>query len=57
MGKIISISEVIGNTGGFYSNQFTQYSTGMSGGGAEAPIEPGQLRLTMQLQVTYELVD
>jgi hypothetical protein len=23
----------------------------------DAPIEPGQLRLTMQLQVTYELVD
>jgi uncharacterized protein YggE len=57
VGKIISISEVIGNTGGFYSNQFTQYSTGMGGGRAEAPIEPGQLRLTMQLQVTYELVE
>jgi hypothetical protein len=48
---------VIGNTGGYYSNQFTQYSTGMGGGRAEAPIEPGQLRLTMQLQVTYELVE
>jgi uncharacterized protein len=57
VGKIISISEVIGNTGGFYNNQFTQYSTGVGGGRAEAPIEPGQLRLIMQLQVTYELVE
>jgi uncharacterized protein YggE len=57
VGPIVSISEVIGNNGGFYSNQFTQYSTGMGGGRMDAPIEPGQLRLTMQLQVTYELVD
>jgi uncharacterized protein YggE len=57
VGPIVSISEVIGNNGGFYSNQFTQFSTGMGGGRLDAPIEPGQLRLTMQLQVTYELVD
>jgi uncharacterized protein len=56
VGPIISISEVIGTNGGFYSNQFTQFSTGR-GGGMDAPIEPGQLRLTMQLQVTYQLVD
>ncbi len=58
LGRIVSISEVIGSNGGFYSNQFTQFSTGMGGGGRlDTPIEPGQLRLTMQLQVTYELVD
>jgi uncharacterized protein YggE len=58
VGAIVSISEVIGNNGGMYSNQFTQFSTGMGrGGGLDTPIEPGQLRLTMQLQVTYELVD
>lgn len=58
VGAIVSISEVIGSNGGFYSNQFTQFSTGMGGGGRlDTPIEPGQLRLTMQLQVTYELVD
>jgi uncharacterized protein YggE len=56
VGPIVSISEVIGSNGGMYSNQFTQFSTGMGGGGV-APIEPGQLRLTMQLQVTYELLD
>jgi uncharacterized protein YggE len=58
VGPIVSISEVIGNNGGMYSNQFAQFSTGDGrGGGLNTPIEPGQLRLTMQLQVTYELVD
>jgi uncharacterized protein YggE len=58
VGRIVSISEVIGSNGGFYSNQFAQFSTGMGGNGSlNTPIEPGQLRLTMQLQVTYELVD
>jgi hypothetical protein len=58
VGPIVSISEVIGNNGGMYSNQFAQFSTAEGrGGGLDTPIEPGQLRLTMQLQVTYELVD
>ena len=57
VGPIVSISEVIGNNGGFYSNQFTQFSTGASVGRMPTPVEPGQLRLTMQLQVTYELLD
>ena len=57
VGKIISISEVIGSPGGYYSNQFTQSSTGMGGGLAAAPIELGQLRLCTQLQVMYELVE
>lgn len=57
VGRILSISEVIGSNGGMYSNQFTQFSTGAMGGGINSPIEPGQLRLTMQLQVVYELMD
>ena len=57
VGPIVSISEVIGNNGGMYSNQFTQFSTGASSGRLPTPVEPGQLRLTMQLQVTYELLD
>ena len=54
VGDLISISEVIGGNGGFYSNQFSQYAAG-GAGNVEAPIEPGQLRLTLQLQVTYAL--
>jgi uncharacterized protein YggE len=55
VGKIISISEVIGQ-GGMYNNQFSQAAAGMGGGGM-TPVEPGQLRLTLQLQITYELID
>ncbi len=37
VGPIVSISEVIGNNGGFYSNQFTQFSTGASSGRLPTP--------------------
>ena len=56
VGGVISISEVVGQAGGFYNNQFLQSSIGR-GGGEGLPIEPGQLRLTMQLQIMYELVE
>jgi uncharacterized protein YggE len=56
VGAVVSISEVIGQAGGFYNNQFMQSSLGR-GGGEGLPIEPGQLRLTMQLQIVYELVE
>lgn len=55
VGNVISISEVIGQAGGVYGNQFMQYSLGQGGG--NVPIEPGQLRLTLQLQIMYELVE
>ena len=56
VGNVISISEVIGQAGGSYNNQFMQSSLGR-GGGEGLPIEPGQLRLTLQLQIMYELVE
>lgn len=56
VGDVISISEVIGQAGGSYNNQFMQSSLGR-GGGEGLPIEPGQLRLTLQLQIMYELVE
>jgi len=56
VGKIVSISEVVGGAGGFYNNSISNYQIGM-GGAERTPIQPGQLRLTMQLQITYELVE
>lgn len=56
VGKILSISEVIGGGGGFYNDSISAIQLGMGAGGAP-PIQAGRLRLTMQLQVTYELVD
>ncbi len=56
VGSIISISEVIGSNGGFYNNSISNFQIGL-GGADRTPIQPGQLRLSLQLQLTYELVD
>ncbi|MBW7884980.1 MAG: SIMPL domain-containing protein [Caldilineaceae bacterium] len=56
VGKIVGISEIIASQGGFYNNSFASYEAGLGGGGG-APIQPGQLRLTMQIQITYELLE
>lgn len=56
VGEVLSISEVVGGAGGFYNNSISNYQIGM-GGAERTPIQPGQLRLTMQLQITYELVE
>lgn len=56
VGKILAISEVVGGAGGFYNNSISSFQIGM-GGAERTPIQPGQLRLTMQLQLTYELVE
>ncbi len=54
VGPVLSISEVIGGMGGYYGNQFSAAQADKGGGGV-APIQPGQLNLTMQIQITYEL--
>lgn len=51
VGNVVAISEVIGATP-FFSNAMAM---GM-GGGAGPSIQPGQLDLSLQLQITYELV-
>jgi uncharacterized protein YggE len=53
-GRVVSISEVIGMGGGYYSNNFAQQARGMGGGGG-APIAPGQIDLIMQLQIVYAI--
>ena len=54
LGNVVSVSEVIGNGGGYYSSNFNVAERAMSGGGA-TPISPGELELVMQLQVTYAI--
>jgi uncharacterized protein YggE len=51
LGEIISASEVIGSQPVYGS--FRENAMGMGGGGT--PIQPGQLDLTMQLQVVYAI--
>ena len=50
----MGISEIIGQGGGFYGGNFSRLTIAEMGGGA-GPINPGELNLTMQLQITYEL--
>ena len=54
IGVVVGISEVIGQGGGFFGGNFSQMAVAERGSGA-GPINPGELMLTMQLQVTYEL--
>lgn len=51
LGEIVSVSEIVGGNGGFYANSFRNAeASGMGGGG---PISPGQLELSMQLQIVF----
>lgn len=54
-GDVVSVSEVIGNGGGYYNSNFAEVSRAMGGGGT--PVSPGQLDLTMQLQVVYSIAE
>jgi uncharacterized protein YggE len=54
LGNVVSVSEVIGNGGGYYASNFNVADRAMGGGGA-TPISPGELELVMQLQVTYAI--
>jgi len=51
LGEVVSVSEVIG--GGLFPNARSQAAVGFGGGGG--PIAPGQLELSVQLQITYML--
>jgi uncharacterized protein YggE len=54
IGDVTGISEIIGQGGGFFGGNFSNMAMAEMGGGAGA-ISPGELMLTMQLQITYEL--
>lgn len=53
VGEVLSISEVIGN--GLYIGDNQMFS--QMGGGGGAPIAPGELEMSMQLQITYAITD
>lgn len=55
VGMVVSVSEVIGGNGGYYNaSNFNQLDRGMGGGGG-TPVTPGELNLTLQLQVVYAI--
>lgn len=53
LGDVVSVSEVIGGGGGYYAGGVREVavSAGMGGGGG--PIAPGELELTLQLEILY----
>ena len=55
VGPVISISEIVGAGGGYYSSNFATSSRPIGIGGAAGPITPGELELALQLQITYAL--
>lgn len=56
VGAVVSISEVIGQGGGYFGGNFAaaQMAFGGGGGGGTS-VSPGELSLSMQIQITYEL--
>ncbi len=54
VGEVMGISEIIGQGGGFFGGNFSRMAAAEMGGGS-GPVSPGELSLTMQLQITYEL--
>lgn len=55
IGGVVEVSEIIGQGGGFFGGNFSHNAFADLSGGGAAPISPGELNLTMQLQITYEL--
>ncbi len=57
VGMVMSISEVVGQGGGYFGGNFaaSQMAFGGGGGGGGTSVTPGELSLSMQLQITYEL--
>jgi uncharacterized protein YggE len=53
VGKVVSVSEVIGGGDGYYASGVREAAVvgGLGGGGG--PIAPGELELTLQLQIVY----
>jgi uncharacterized protein YggE len=53
LGQIVSVSEIIAGSGGYYAGNFAEQARAFGGGGT--PVTPGQLDLVMQLQVIYSI--
>jgi uncharacterized protein YggE len=54
LGDVVSVSEVVGGRGGYYAGGFREVAMPAAmGGGGGGPIAPGELELTMQLEIVY----
>jgi uncharacterized protein YggE len=55
LGDVINVSEVIGSRGGYYAGGFPRIAAAEMGGGGGGPIAPGELELTLQLEIVYSV--
>lgn len=55
VGQVISVSEVVGSGGGYLNSNFAYLESAKVGLGGGAPISPGELELSMRLQVVYAI--
>jgi uncharacterized protein YggE len=53
VGEVVSISEVVASGGGFYSSNFRESAAALGMGGGGGPISPGELALSLQLEIVY----
>ncbi len=55
VGGVVQISEVIGTGGGYYPMPSAVRAAAAEMGGGAGPISPGELEISYQIQVTFEL--
>ena len=55
VGPVVSISEVI-DSGAYYVNEQSYAAAEGKGGGGAGPISPGEVTVSMQLQITYAIL-
>jgi uncharacterized protein YggE len=53
LGDVASVSEVIGGRGGYYAGGVREAAVSAGLGGGGGPISPGELELTLQLEIVY----
>jgi len=53
VGDVVSVSEVIGGRGGYYTSVVREAAVAAGMGGGGGPIAPGELELTLQLEIVY----
>ena len=51
--RYVSVSEVIGGRGGYYAGGVREVAVSAGLGGGGGPISPGELELTLQLEIVY----
>ena len=53
LGDVVSVSEVIGGRGGYYTGVVREAAVAAGLGGGGGPIAPGELELALQLEIVY----